>query len=176
MAIVPGAGPNVRAVYMKKIFTSKRTAPEAVGQVSLQTCRVSAQGGVIFHFKFSFVRPSAQTGQYTTTTLTSKESGKFSSSVIICPKRLCFAVLEQGSILGCMYILLCSPSTEPELTCGWRLGKSSDWMCTTQGRSLFNYEESINQYFSGAVAAENFLFSTAKLLPFKTYRASLHCL
>lgn len=54
--------------------------------------------------------------QYTTTALTSKEVDKFSSSVSICPKRLCFIVLEQGSTHGIMNTLLCSPSMESELT------------------------------------------------------------
>lgn len=40
MAVVPGAGLNVRAVYIKKNLTNKRT-PEAVGQVSLQTLKGS---------------------------------------------------------------------------------------------------------------------------------------
>lgn len=41
MAVVPGAGLNVRAVYIKKNLTNKRRTPEAVGQVSLQTLKGS---------------------------------------------------------------------------------------------------------------------------------------
>lgn len=47
-------------------------------------------------------------------------------------------------------------------------------MRNAQGSLLFNYEESVNQYLSGAAAAAKFLFTIAESLSFNTYTASLH--
>lgn len=44
----------------------------------------------------------------------------------------------------------------------------------TQGSLLFNYDESVSQYSSGAVAAGKYLFTTTESLLFNIYTASLH--
>lgn len=167
---------------MKKILTSKRRAPEAVGQVSLLTLKRSQYQEVLrFHSKFSFIRPNAQTVQHATTTLTSKEIDKFPSSVSICPKRFHFIVLEQGSRHGVMNILLCSPSTESELTCRYKVWVKAVTECIPHkvANSLIMKKASINAFLgqwlqeSSFSLLPNHYLSTTTQLPYTVYRNGL---